>query len=317
MVRCYGDSKTGLGHLIRSLALSRALAAKGAECVFLVEENIARTLIELDAKAEVISRWPEKADFILYDMPWIEGEWLDAARARYPDARMVGLDFFDYARQSMDLVINLYDHGPKEQKKQNARTRFLTGPQYAIIRDEFKPFRKNTIDVRDTIEKALVTFGSADPQRFSLAILDAFDALPQAAISVVCGIRFDHAGMLRDELLKRGNRFRFLQAPVDMPSLMAEADLVVCGGGTTMLEAAFLGAPAVVLGQTERECAFAKDMCQRGTCVFSLQPGNLSKMLEATICNGYRRKMAIAGRETVKDEGIDRIVAEIIRQAPA
>ena len=92
---------------------------------------------------------------------------------------------------------------------------------------------------------------------------------------------------------------------------MEKCDLAFCGGGTTLMELAFLGKPVVALPQHEMERKFISEFESVGYLI----PGTeyCIKNMEKEPCmaifqNGVlREKMARSGQKAIDGKGIDRI----------
>jgi hypothetical protein len=157
----------------------------------------------------------------------------------------------------------------------------------------------------------LVCFGGSDPDAVTarLAAVVAGDAT--WVTKVVVG--HDYAGPPPDGDVVRD--------PDDLPSLVADADVVLLGAGTMKFEVAALGRPAVLVavGDDQRRVgpAFARTGAARwlgdGRTV---DPAVVHRAVAGLVADPtVRESMSAAARRTIDGRGADRLAIEILRLA--
>jgi UDP-2,4-diacetamido-2,4,6-trideoxy-beta-L-altropyranose hydrolase len=99
------------------------------------------------------------------------------------------------------------------------KTRFLFGPQYALLRSEFSAWRDREPEVRPLASRVLVTLGGSEQQQVLATVKEG---LKQFEIRIASGTE-------------------------RMPELMAGCDMALSGGGVTALELAFMGVPSLLV----------------------------------------------------------------------
>ena len=92
-----------------------------------------------------------------------------------------------------------------------------------------------------------------------------------------------------------------LRNPPDFDQQLAAADVVICSGGGTLLEAMALGKPAVVLPQTTAEESHARSHAETGACTFA---ESLPQVLNDET---LRQSLMQAARRRVDGRGAGRI----------
>jgi UDP-2,4-diacetamido-2,4,6-trideoxy-beta-L-altropyranose hydrolase len=103
----------------------------------------------------------------------------------------------------------------------------------------------------------------------------------------------------------------------DMPAQLAWADLVVGAAGTSALEFAWAGLPAVLVVAAENQEPVARSLEQAGTAINLGRPDaaaaqRLTQVLEALSLDTARReRMCAAGRRLVDGRGASRVVARL------
>jgi spore coat polysaccharide biosynthesis predicted glycosyltransferase SpsG len=185
-------------------------------------------------------------------------------RALHPRLRIAALDSFDMEGSRADLIINLINHHPTLSRPLTPQVRYHEGAEYAIIRREFLAARNRARGIPLLAREVLVTFGGADPSNHTGLVLDALaqEPLKDVTVRIVVGPNFSRAGEVTARARALG--FETLEKIDRLAPWFSRADLAVSGGGTTMLELACVGTPALVLPQNEAEARFASSLAGLG-----------------------------------------------------
>ena len=253
-------------------------------------------------------------DFLVYDMPFIEHDLLTRLKTTNPNGKIIALDFADYRFEQVDHVFNLFNHGDFSAAGDNKHTKFDSGFHFAIIREEFFPYRLDGVLISEQIESLLITFGGSDPSGNTIAALKALSALQGGRITVVKGPLFQHEQQLSELAQQSGLDIEVMGSVKDIGRLMTEASVVICGGGTTMLESLFLGRPTIVMPQTPSELVFASQAASRNAClvVNPQDGGDLVAALTAIESKKDRNRVSRNAMALVDGEGVDLIIGDII-----
>jgi RimJ/RimL family protein N-acetyltransferase len=101
---------------------------------------------------------------------------------------------------------------------------------------------------------------------------------------------------------------------VDMPALMADADIALAAAGSTSWELAFMGLPAIVVSVADNQDAVADSLVRHGSAVSlgraaDVDPG-VARLVVAQLAadRSTRAEMAAAGRALVDGRGAQRVV---------
>src|SRR5208283_5019151 len=103
----------------------------------------------------------------------------------------------------------------------------LLGPDYALLRDEFLPWMNWERAIVTKARKILVTIGGSDPENLSLRIGECVAALGRAEleVAIVVGGSNPHIRSLEQAAERSAAATRIVNNALDMPSLMAWADV--------------------------------------------------------------------------------------------
>ncbi len=237
----------------------------------------------------------------------------DSTRAqlqrRMPYKRTLCLDWYD-TDFLPDITMNLIDHneGMREAYANAGRSEgYFEGPQFAIIRPEFRALRPCSPETIPEIRNVVVTFGGADPARRTL---DAISDLRKYAsenmrITIIIGplVPVDYEMEIRRFAIKSSI---VLRAPKDFEVIISTADMVLCSGGSTLLESMFLGKVAVVYPQTFAEENHARLHSAAGACVMR------ESMPEVIQSAFFRNSIASRALQRVDGWGAERIADAVL-----
>jgi len=319
--RTHGGARTGFGHVRRCLSLAQALSVRGAECVFVVndDQGVLETIRALgftalpvderfpgDAAAAISGLSPGSVVADSYDLSPD-----DLARLRLI-ARLVAIDDLADRELPADVVVNCAPSAAALRYRSPRGTRFLLGSAYAMLQPEYAESPART--VRSTAAGILLTLGGGDPGGLTGRMADLLGkALPEARIDVAIG---PLAGMI--ELPSGGNLVTHRGAP-SMRALMLDADLAVAAGGQTTYELAATGTPAVILAVADNQVPQSRDLASAGVFLYAgdarveevpEKAADLARRLAGD--PALRGKMGACGRALVDGRGAERVAAAIL-----
>lgn len=338
LIKVLGSPSIGMGHVMRSLELAEELRRKGVvvvsffcnddchsqekikgkgfSCISdhltddgMVEENLARVIAL------------EGIDILILDHP---GDFLDlysTLKGVFPHLFIVALDNFALDNEHLDMIVNLFNHNPTLKAPTSERVRYYEGVQYGIIRTGFDAYIGCEKTIRPRAESVLVSFGGSDPKHNTLRVMEALrGSFPmEVSFHFVLGINFAHRETVKRMACHLDVKSRFYEDTANIEELMHHCDMGLCGAGTTMMEMACLGTPAIILAQSENEVRFADHFAQYGA-VRNLGLADkvpVEKVREAIIelagDQAARQRMSIAEKRLVDGRGRERIAELIVR----
>lgn len=319
-IRCFGDSKTGMGHVFRSLTVLDRIKQAGSDANILLYENeaaeIRDILIRNHAEIELIEKGAElpRGDFLLYDMPYPSKTFISEFKKRNIESLIVALDYSDSSDENVDLVFNLFDHNRMLPGRDlNRHTVFLSGFEYGIIRKDFYRHRGNDRNISERLENILITFGGSDPNNNTFKTLSCKSVSSRKNVAVVIGPRFSIRERISEHIAGFGKNIRFFGPIGNIQDFMSAADLVICGGGTTMLEAMYLGCPVLVVPQTEDEWIFSSFAADKEACcsICFGKDDEINDKIAMLESRGIRIKLSDNAKRLVPGNGAE-IIAGIL-----
>jgi UDP-2,4-diacetamido-2,4,6-trideoxy-beta-L-altropyranose hydrolase len=273
----------GSGHLMRCLTLAEALRERGLEMRFICGDHSGNlnawvqskgvpvtvlpraSLVDAVADAEqtILALGAGRPDWMVVDHYGLDVEW--EQRLKPFVGRLLVID--DHTGRSHDCDV-LLDQNYSEGGTQwyggliPAACKMLLGPDYALLRKEFGELR-GQVYRRQSLENLLVFFTAGDDQGETLKAMRGIEMFGQAKrVDVVVGRLNSHNAAIKQ---KCDELHWGYHCQVDyMPSLIAQADLVVGAGGSSNWERCALGVPALVAILADNQVTIAQALDSAG-----------------------------------------------------
>ena len=316
----------GGGHAVRCSALADALALQFWHCTFAVASPGAETIRRLVGRRHDVQALPEGAevdaaalvsshppcDLLVVDhYGWSAAE----ERACRGWARRIAVidDLCDRDRDC-DVLVNVgLDRKPDDYATfVPTDCRVLTGPGYALLRQQFANRRILRCGERKGVARVIVSFGLADTQNFSERALEALLAAGfSGKVDLVVGRDFPHLARV-DAAARHGTLLLEVHVePEDVASLVAAADLAIGAAGGSVWERCCLAVPSVVLSAAPNQDRNARSLAVRGACELA-QDGDLAALLERLLHDPARiAGMASTAAAFTDGRGAARVVLAV------
>ncbi len=231
---------------------------------------------------------------------------VDAYTARADDPALFDADlivaFDDLTRDlAVDLVV---DPSPgAEPHRHSSAPNVLAGARYAVVDPGIPQIDRQPVG--GAVRKILVSFGATDTAGIAAAVAaEIAPLLPDTVVEVPIGPWWD--GPLPP-------RVRAVRCLDGLAPRLGQADLVVTGGGVTLLEALGLGRPTVAVLQAENQRAAVEHAASvEAVVVSSIE----TAAREATALAGdaaRRVSLADTAARLVDGMGADRVAGKIVR----
>ncbi|MFP3938696.1 MAG: UDP-2,4-diacetamido-2,4,6-trideoxy-beta-L-altropyranose hydrolase [Acidobacteriota bacterium] len=286
LLRADGGPRTGIGHLMRCLALGQAWQDRGGTGV-LVSAAIPPAL-EARFHAEGIERIP---------MPHEPGSEEDAelvAREAAARQAVVALDGYrfepgyqtsvtrgarslllvaDHGRPrpgAVDVLLDQnLDAGPQDYPDLPAAARGLFGPRFALLRREIRAAACDPVERRHPPRRLLVTLGGGNDGDLGEELLEVLsgDPLGLREVTVVAGPAHPSPARLEGRIRDLPLAGSLVYDPTSMVPLIQRADVALAAAGSTCWELACLGLPAVVVAIADNQEPVAAALARRGVAL--------------------------------------------------
>ncbi len=329
LLRAYGNSVQGMGHIARSSCLAEALASRGANSFFLLKKSESESRNYLESRHvsdnHILDYEADLSQFsaLIYDAPNPDRSLAGRFKLGNPDSLLLALDCDDSSDENFDIFLYLFEHTRiLPGKKLNRHSKFVCDLNFALIRSDFFPFRPAGPSANKEISRVLVSFGGADPKIYSLLVPQIAERFPDIRFEIVAGHAFSHETELGKAVSihkSRGAKVFLLKTLPSLAPAISASDLVICGGGGTMLESIYLGCPAIVITQSADELSFASSVSSKGACALSESPDTekIIELFEKLKRCEVRSKISSLALSVLDGKGADRIAGIILENLPA
>jgi glutamate-1-semialdehyde 2,1-aminomutase/spore coat polysaccharide biosynthesis protein SpsF len=283
--RFEADKKIGLGHAMRSNAFATLLDQLGWRVFWAVSESSAAFLSESappgaiidvtrgsteEQAAAVVQACSGSCDLLVVDH---YGATLALEKAMAGNGATIAVfDDLIEAESDADVILNPAPDITAEAYRAIARpeTRFLLGPENAILRTQFAAARSQVaarLAAKRKIERVLIAFGGTDPANGTGIALGALEATDIQQIDVMLGAKAAHLNAVRAQAARMGARVILMLDVAEVAAVMARADLVIGAPGTGTWERACLGLPSLLVGIAPNQKRNAETVAARGAAL--------------------------------------------------
>jgi UDP-2,4-diacetamido-2,4,6-trideoxy-beta-L-altropyranose hydrolase len=318
LFRFHASHWRGAGHAIRCLTIAKALQKQGWKCEFVTEEETYDFIPSLKSykrhDPDQFYAYPFLHDLLIVDHYDCGYEYEHHFRP-FNKAIMV-VDDLANRKHDCDIILD-QAYGRTVIDYENDVPNgcdILTGPPYALMREEFINHRMESLERRKSIkkiERIFVNFGGNDQKNM---ILDTIKKLSEicysGAIDVVFGVIAQHRESVESFAKTMPNAITFHINP-DMASLMTKADFAVGAPGVSAWERFCLGLPTVLIPTAENQNftyqALLKDGLALGGTIDSLSQ---KRLLVDFDTNFYHQCVQSCSTQT-DGQGIHKIITLI------
>lgn len=309
--RADGGASTGLGHLVRSMALAQMLKEKYKidfyckEAPESIEEKIKAAgfgFIRIADDEEFFAR--AKVIVVILDGYGFKAEY--QKRLKDQGCTVVCIDDMHEGEFFADLIIN---HAPgikPEDYKAQPYTKFALGLEYALLRPAFLEAAKQP-SIEKPVENLFICFGGADPENLTLQALEAAkEAGVFKSINVVTGAAYIHGKMLSQYAGDNINFYSDLDE-MQMCAVMQASDVAIVPSSSILLESLACGLKVITCYYVDNQQDFHNEIVKLGVkSVGKVDKEYKDKLKQIIIhsdisCNDLKsRFVGVEGRLTFK-----------------
>ena len=351
--RVDSSGKIGSGHLMRCLTLAKALRDVGALCSFIcraLKGNLNHLVVSEGFSLNVLAQSGAGAKVTYKNEPyhssWREVDWeVDAAEtlsvlsglkpqwlvvdhyglwydwqvAVGSGCKIMVIDDLADRKHHCDLLLdqNLGSDtlGYKSLIPRVCKTLF--GPDYALLRPEFKEYREASLvrRVDHGMENILINFGGGDPDNHIVRVLQALLSIDLPS-NVTISIIFGGLSAINEEHKQLISQFPNTITSYGMVSNMAEilsvSDLVIGAAGSSSWERCCLGVPSIIFPVALNQSGIAEQLSKCGAAIVltnqDLSNGNLGLLVNQMLQSQDLAKMSKIAATVCDGNGLDKII---------
>lgn len=204
--------------------------------------------------------------------------------------------------------------------RRGIQTRLLLGSEFALLRQEFRPWLNWKRTVPRHASRILITIGGSDPDNLSSQILESLSHLKEANLEVVlvAGGSNPYLKDLQSAVDSSQTRVRMVTNTLDMPALMAWADVAISGAGGTAYELCYMGLPALLFVIADNQQGIAESLSNLSAAVNAgwardFDALSFAERLRQLIgSQSARQALSTRARELVDGLGADRVRAALV-----
>ncbi|WP_243297590.1 UDP-2,4-diacetamido-2,4,6-trideoxy-beta-L-altropyranose hydrolase [Bacillus litorisediminis] len=279
----------GTGHVMRCLTLAERLRQKGAEIAFISRELPGNLNAFIESRGFFVHRLKktdDKIEKITNHSHWLSVDWKTdlyetiAILQKQNKINWLIIDHYAIDRhweekvwpfvKNIMVIDDLADRKHEcnilldQNYYKNYRKRYdgivphhclkLLGPQYVLLRSEFKSVKLECKKRDGHIKRILIFFGGIDLTNETAKSLEAIRLLKREdiKIDVVVGSACPHKDQIKELCGVMPNVTYYCQVN-HMADLMVKADLAIGAGGTATWERLFVGLPAITIITAENQ----------------------------------------------------------------
>lgn len=308
--RCDGNPQSGLGHLVRSIALAEAFVSRGYQCVFAgVAPQFLRGAIpggEPQPVPDGMAAWDdpafsalvEHANLLVTDHYGIDASW----QRRSPVPVLAISDPPLRPQHCALLLLPTVFERPHD-------TAALIAPEYCLLRSQIVARRRAP---KDGV-RLLVNCGGGDDRGLSLRVVEAIASDPVLAalpLTVVLGQGVAKAAVVA--VAGRLPQAQVVENVVDMAFMTDGHDIAVGAPGGAALERACLGLAQILIPIADNQRALADGLAvHNAALVLSTEAeiANIAAALRRLVDDRPLRKtLASAAYSLIDGRGAARVV---------
>ena len=268
----------GGGHVMRSLTLAWALVRRGAACRFVVTapgEDLLRRfagtafeVVRISSQAALPTAVAQyRPDGLVLDNYGLDFAF-EAGLKRHAGAVLVIDDLANRAHSAHIIADPSYGREPGDYRPLAPKSQILAGPDFALVAQSFSDARPN--DSRGalrSVDRIFVSFGLTDIGMVAHRSVKMLSNLaPSARLEVALASDAPSARLLAADAA-RDTRIRLHLDARNVAELMADCDVCVGAGGSSVWERATLGKPSLVVIIAENQRSLIERLTADGLCV--------------------------------------------------
>jgi len=353
LIRVDASKEIGTGHFMRCLSIAEELLKLEAEIIFLCEKipsnyvnllnlkkikhiKINNIKSILKKKGELSHSWwlsvTQQEDAIAcqsqlngreFDLLIVDNYALDYRweRLMRPLTKTIFvIDDLADRKHDCDILLdqNYFVNGAARYKKLvPKKCKLLLGPKFAIIRKEFRLFRKNIDEMTGVIKKVYIFLGGIDKNNLTLKIIKSILSLNNINLSLDIVVTSQNPNLKKIEMYCLPRGLSLFKDPKDIAKLMSKSDLAIGAGGASSWERCCIGLPSIVFSIADNQKLIVNNLRKKKVIMNMGDAANYNEILflnciEKLILKPKKIiKMSQSAQKLVDGYGMDRVLKKL------
>lgn len=347
VIRADASALIGAGHVMRCLTLAEALRKGGATVSFICREWPGHLCDLIEQRGFLVAKLPAAQDtagptewrgdaketLAVMEAMGICPDWLVVdhyglgcswERALRPSvAHVMVIDDLASRQHDCDVLLdqNLSPKGPgRYAGLVDDSAVLLVGPEFALIREEFRVMRQLMTQRFLAVVRIFVGFGGADPDNAAGQVVSSLldGKVGEVEIVVVAGAANIHYPEL-EVLCQNVPTVKLYKNTDRMAEILAGCDLAIGAGGVSALERCVLGIPSLIYSIADNQVLASEGLAGMGAARYMGKMGNFDagRLIEVVrqllTDQQARQAMSRAAMEMVDGNGALRIADLLLK----
>jgi UDP-2,4-diacetamido-2,4,6-trideoxy-beta-L-altropyranose hydrolase len=299
-IRADGGPSRGYGHLIRTSAIATECLRQDDNIIYftvtpdsakdtLPDSITVEKLDSVDDPKEVIKKFEyNNIDSLFIDLFEADTEY-QRALSQSNSQIIVRQNYLNHP-VCCDALVYGDLHAPTlDYEWIGSKPEFLLGPDYVLLREQFREVAHKKANWRENPSRALITMGGSDVSNTTPDAMEAFDDF-DGAVDVVIGPGFTNIEEIEQTAESIPTRFNLLRSPDNMAELMQQADVAVSAVGGTVFELLATRTPFVGIPQVENQMERAEALRENKLGRIVTDDNTLNSKIEEFLENNENRR---------------------------
>lgn len=266
--------------------------------------------------ADVISDF--KPDWLVVDHYAIDATWLSIIESY--GAKILVIDDLGDRDLICDLLLdqNLGASAAKYVGKISRNCRLLLGPDFALLRNEFKEWREKSLKNRfdRNIENILITMGGVDASNYTLQVLQELTKSKYARnclITIILGGLYPHEKALNQFLESSALKVSILSNVKNMAEIMSSADICIGAAGSTSWERCCLGIPTITFAVADNQIPIVNEL-EKHSCTIASSVNRICADLETLVKKdniAVLKRLSSNSASVTDGKGVQRVLRQL------
>jgi UDP-2,4-diacetamido-2,4,6-trideoxy-beta-L-altropyranose hydrolase len=312
---------SGLGHLMRSRAISEALEDRGIKTHFIVDTEYNLDLVKpyekIDWVNELSKIVPTLKEYltIIVDTNNISEDILSEIQNHVKTLVFID-DYYRWIHNNRMIIDWTVTARKKGIHNKRDSSEYLLGPKYTALRREFWENRKRCIN--ENIDNVLITFGGSDIRNLTPLMMRIIkENFPGLTLNVIVGRGFSNNQEIEAEANDRTNLI-FNPDAESIKKIMMTCDIAIASGGQTLYELACVGLPTIAITMIDNQVDDTMGFHETGFLFNAgwwndkLLKKNIITLFNSLLDDTTRKNMSIIGQKNIDGKGTIRIAKSIV-----